>query len=447
MHYEHSFQAFGSNLLPTDIGPSDQYALLAGELGLNIFIKKIIQKNHNYLLIYISNIFSAHVMYDLSIKSKSPDRLVEALHLLNYLLKNSPSNFHAKLLCLQIYHILGCSLGAHKVYEALDMKHVQLDSMGYLHSAHLASCGLPSISKPLYDQTLKFFTQSYKDSLEYLAMSYKFGSFSKLQEFMDFREKLSNSLHYSLISVEALLLEICCFSGNYSQNLLQFNNMKIEPNEDRIKYDELTDNRDLEVIVRWDPTYLYIDENGTNIIKPIPIRQQIKESEKESFIQNTELLQMRSCLLRYVAASVDLLAIPYTPNVANGETKSSEQSDKEEIYTILIESWCELYMRIKKLNYQPTSNEFLVNLMPSRLHQMIKLPYEVIFTCLGKFILNLWRGNSKSTAAKDNLVKAFDEILHFLNGLRKQDKQDIFFYKNWRDGIVGCVEVCICDFP
>jgi len=34
LHYEHSFSAFGSNLLSTDIGPSDQYALLAGELGL-----------------------------------------------------------------------------------------------------------------------------------------------------------------------------------------------------------------------------------------------------------------------------------------------------------------------------------------------------------------------------------------------------------------------------
>lgn len=34
LHYEHSFSAFDKNLLPTDIGLSDQYALLAGELGL-----------------------------------------------------------------------------------------------------------------------------------------------------------------------------------------------------------------------------------------------------------------------------------------------------------------------------------------------------------------------------------------------------------------------------
>lgn len=34
LHYEHGMSAFGMDLLPTDLGPSDSYALLAGELGL-----------------------------------------------------------------------------------------------------------------------------------------------------------------------------------------------------------------------------------------------------------------------------------------------------------------------------------------------------------------------------------------------------------------------------
>lgn len=381
-------------------------------------------------------------MYDLAVKSQSPDRLVETLHLLNYLLKNSPSNFHAKLLCLQIYHILGCTLGAHKVYETLDIKHIQLDSMGYLHCAHLASGGIATLAKPLYDQTLKFFTQSYKDSLEYLAMSYKFGSFSKLQEFMDFREKLSNSLHYSLISVEAMIQEICHYNGSHNQNIQQFNNMKIEPNEDRIKYDELSDNRDLEVIVRWDPTYQYISPEDGSAIEPIPIHQKIKEMEKESFVQDIELVQMRSALLRLVAASVELPATLYTSkDLSNGESDGKDSvADKQEIYTILLESWIELYVRIRKLNYQKTSDKFLVNLLPSCLHQMIELPYEVIFTCLGKFLLNLWMGSAKAKSCLENLVKSYDAIrvhLQCLNG----DKKGISFYKNSRNSVVGCVEV------
>lgn len=30
LHYEHGKSTFGQNLLPTDMGPSDPYALLAG---------------------------------------------------------------------------------------------------------------------------------------------------------------------------------------------------------------------------------------------------------------------------------------------------------------------------------------------------------------------------------------------------------------------------------
>lgn len=33
LHYEHGLNAFGIDMLPTDMGLSDAYALLAGELG------------------------------------------------------------------------------------------------------------------------------------------------------------------------------------------------------------------------------------------------------------------------------------------------------------------------------------------------------------------------------------------------------------------------------
>lgn len=33
LHYEYGFKAFERNMLPTDIGISDSYVLLAGELG------------------------------------------------------------------------------------------------------------------------------------------------------------------------------------------------------------------------------------------------------------------------------------------------------------------------------------------------------------------------------------------------------------------------------
>jgi len=390
-------------------------------------------------------------MYDLAVKLNSVERLIETLHLLNYLLRNSPSNFHAKLLCLQIFHISGCALGAHKIYESLDIKHIQLDSMGYMHCTHLPLTGIISLAKPLYDQTLKFFTASYKDSLEYLAMSYKFGSFSKLQEFMDFRECLSNSLQYSLTSVEALIQEIVCFNGTPAQNLLQFQNMKIEPNEDRIKYDELTDNRDLDVMIRWDPLHQYSSPRGEALSEPISMEQKIKDSGKESFVQDTELLQLRSTLLRLVAASVDLIQVPHGTASSNnnndtkdhnGHSSLSSIADKEEVYKMLKGSWSELYNRIRKMNYQQSSSEFLVNLMPSRLHFMLHLPYEDVISALSNFVYNIWIGSEKTKDSSARLVQAFDNVRSCIERLElvKIDGP-LFEYRNLQATVVGCIEV------
>lgn len=373
-------------------------------------------------------------MYDLAVKLNSTERLVETLHLLNYLLRNSPSNFHAKLLCLQIYHILGCALGAHKIYVSLDVKHVQLDSLGYLHCGHLPITGIITHAKPIYDQTLKFFTASYKDSLEYLAMSYKFGSFSKLQEFMDFRERLSNSLHYSMISVEALIQEIVCFNGSAQQNLLQFQNMKIEPNEDRIKYEELMDNRDLDVMMRWDPMSASGEES-------------IKSREKESFVEDTELLMMRSSLLRLVAASVDLIHTPHANAVTNtkehnGHGSTSSLADAEESFKVLMKSWKELFKLARIFKQPPATPEFLVNLLPSRLHYMTQLPYEEVFTSLAKFVHHLWMGSEKTKESAAELVKALGIVRSCLEQLQPvTESGHIFDYRNLQATVVGCVEV------
>lgn len=383
-------------------------------------------------------------MYDLAMKLNSTERLVDTLHLLSYLLRNSPSNFHAKLLCLQIYHILGCTLGAHTIYSSLDVKHVQLDSLGYLHCGHLPITGIISMAKPIYDQTLKFFTASYKDSLEYLAMSYKFGSFSKLQEFMDFRERLSNSLHYSMVSVEALIQEIVCFNGSNQQNLLQFYNMKIEPNEDRINYEELMDNRDLEVMIRWDPTYQYSSEKGESINDPVP-KENEKVRAKESFVQDTELLQMRSSLLRLVAASVDLVQSPRgnaTDNTKDHNGHNNSLDDVEENYKVLMASWKELFLVAKKLNRRLPSSEFLVNLLPSRLHYMTQLPYEEVFTSLAKFVHQLWLGSDKAKELSADLVKSIEVVKSCIEKLQPVEASGpIFHYRTLQATFVGCIEV------
>ncbi|CAD7093319.1 unnamed protein product [Hermetia illucens] len=339
LHYEHGLSAFGQNLLSTDMGPSDPYSLLA-----------------------------THIMYDVAAEEGKSYHLIEAICLLYYVLQNSPSNFHAKLLLLKIYHFLGCGVGAHQIYESLDIKHIQLESMGYLHCALLPATGLVSVAKSVYDVTLSFFTTSYKERLEYIAMAYKYGSFSKIEEFMDFRDRLSNSLHYASTSAEQLLLELVCLSGALWQNLNTYKMMSIHPAEDRIKWNELADNRDLSVVVRWDPIDL-IDHN----------------EKQNSFDQDIECLQIRSHLLRLVASFIDALNSHDKIQAEN----SNEGNRNTEVLESLKTSWNEIFKRIRSKNFTKSSNKFLVNLLPSRLHAMLDMPYETFFSDVAEFLIDL----------------------------------------------------------
>lgn len=54
-------------------------------------------------------------------------------------------------------------MGANTVFYSLDIKHLQLDSLGYIHCGQLAATGLFSLCAIHYETTLKFFSSSYKD--------------------------------------------------------------------------------------------------------------------------------------------------------------------------------------------------------------------------------------------------------------------------------------------
>lgn len=414
LHYEHGTTAFGSDLLPTDMGPSDSYALLAGELGLTSSttfydFNSFINENNCPVLV--------HVMYDLSLKLQTSEHLIEALCLLHYLLSNSPSNFHAKLLCLQIYHLIGCGWGANKTAESLEIKYVQLDSMGYLHVSQLPLVGIPSITKPWYDSTLRFFTSSYKESLEYLAMCYKFGSFSKLEEFMDFRDKLSNSLHFLTISIEAVLLEFVCMCGMYAQNMAAIKAMKIVPSQDRVEWDQLTDNRDISVVVKWNAqTHPNVDD----------------EMKRESFTQDVELMRIRSMLTRIVCGCI--------------EAVTKKESKNKEIETVkqLKNSWTDLWLRIRSVEYKPTSSQYLVNLLPSRLHGIMAEPYEMTIIHMLDMVLDIEERNASAESSCNVMCDDFSLIGRLLCDTVAQHNQSIDLMwkrRSTQETIVNCIEV------
>lgn len=78
-------------------------------------------------------------------------------------LLSSPANFHIKILLVRTYLEAGLVGAADHVFTLLDVKHVQLDSLGHLHASLLAPLGHLSLASATLHFSAKFFIANYKD--------------------------------------------------------------------------------------------------------------------------------------------------------------------------------------------------------------------------------------------------------------------------------------------
>ncbi|XP_046415416.1 N-alpha-acetyltransferase 25, NatB auxiliary subunit [Neodiprion fabricii] len=254
-----------SDRLPTDFCPADAYGLLA-----------------------------THLFHQLWVETQEALYLYRAMALLEQSLVSSPSNFHTKILLVRIYLEAGLVGAANHIFALLDVKHIQLDSLGHLHAPLLAPLGHLSQASSTLDHAAKFFVTNYKDSADHLTFAYKYGSFVKIQEFVELRKRLDNSLHFAMTTVDKMLLELSwCDSPNILSVMLT--SMRIQPHEDSIRWNLIRDNRDLEVVVGWEPLDSY---------------EKDPRFREETVSCMLVLLSARNLLLRIVAAAAETESSP-----------------------------------------------------------------------------------------------------------------------------------------
>lgn len=87
-------------------------------------------------------------------------------------LASSPANFHMKILLIRIYLETGLVGAADHVFTLLDVKHIQLDSLGYLLAPMLAPFGHLFLASATLDHSNKFFVANCKDVCINIAFNY-----------------------------------------------------------------------------------------------------------------------------------------------------------------------------------------------------------------------------------------------------------------------------------
>lgn len=396
LHYQNGAREFGGSRLPTDQGPADAYALLV-----------------------------VHTLYDLAMRLHDSAPLVTAVILLENLLKASPSNFHAKLLCVRLYHLIGCGEGAQLIYDSLDVKHLQMDTLGFVHCALMQPTGLLNLTATVQDATLKFFSTNYRDSIDHLTFSYKFGSFHKLEEFMNFRERLNNSLHYTLTAIDRTLLEL--LSTTDLQNMTLRHTLAA-PKYKNIDWDALRDNSDYAVYVSWDPERV---EHPTD--PPAELQH--------LFEQDRDLARFRAGLLGGVRAALELLR-------ADNEVRSQQRQTLEETHR----EWLQTITNIEGKAYTWVKIQNHLSLPPSsRLHGMLMMPYRQIMDPLVQLVLGAAakgsiaiQENGVDTKLSAHLDTLSDSVVKLI-GQSKDGRDDLWELRNSLETVVNCVEVSAAE--
>lgn len=350
-YYIHGDQFNGPEIQPTDVRHNDPFIILIVE-----------------------------IMNDILLETNEGDYINNAIVVLEYGLGKSPSNHQFKVLLIKLYNLIGVSKGAQTIYELLDVKHVQLDSLGYLQCWPLISTGQYFLATHLFEITLKFFTVNYKESADNLTFLYKFGSFLKINEFIEFRERLNNSLHYTAVTVEKMLLEIF-MSPSYQNTVQLIEQMSIIPDKEVIQFDKLEDNRDLDLCWTSDPKNRLVSE----------------EILKSSFEHDVDLLKIRSLTLRTLAATIQLANTSNVSSIVNGNNDSHDKEyyDRElfKVLKTLSQLFTGLSDSIRQKNYKKVPNNVINAPLESRLFNLMELPYITLVQSLISTALTLASGD------------------------------------------------------
>uniref|UniRef100_A0A672SKL3 N-alpha-acetyltransferase 25, NatB auxiliary subunit n=1 Tax=Sinocyclocheilus grahami TaxID=75366 RepID=A0A672SKL3_SINGR len=224
--------------------------------------------------------------------------LWQCLGLLEEGLSHSSSNAQFKLLLLLLYCRLGAFEPVVDLYSSLDAKHVQHDTIGYLLTRYAESLGQFAAASQSCNFSLRFFHSNQKDTSEYIIQAYKYGAFEKIPEFIAFRNRLNHSLHFAQARTERMLLDLFLEADTSSPLEESVKSMSLCPEEDDIPWDSLRDNRDLTVLVSWNPK-----------------DRQLKEEHKQHSLEDDTLwLRLRSLTLRLIGCVSALTHLPASRN-------------------------------------------------------------------------------------------------------------------------------------
>ncbi|KAI8921305.1 N-acetyltransferase B complex non catalytic subunit-domain-containing protein [Powellomyces hirtus] len=211
------------------------------------FDERELQPGDDYILL------GAHSLLDLYGEDRGQRQLLgDAALILEYGSARSKFNYQIKLLLIRVYFELGAHKRLLEVATTMDIKQIQHDTLSYLFTDDLEYLGCPESAMRAVVKSLTIYGSNGRETPEMIVQAFKYGTYSKIPEFIRFRDRLKKSLQYAVSQRQLYRVEIlrrfpALDNLGYYLEILDDDFLKYT--DDHIN--SLSDNRDVTLLANW----------------------------------------------------------------------------------------------------------------------------------------------------------------------------------------------------
>ncbi|KAL2899246.1 N-terminal acetyltransferase B complex auxiliary subunit NAA25 [Bienertia sinuspersici] len=234
-----------------------------------------------------------------------------------------------KILLLHLYSHLGALPVAYEWYRTLDVKNILLESVSHQILPQMLVSPLWEDLNDLLKDYLKFMDDYLRESADLTFLAYRHRNYSKVIEFVQFKERLQHSNQYLVARVESAILRLKEKANNIEEEEGVFECLKsgtqiLELSSDT-SCNSLTFNEDMQLRPWWTPT-----PKKNYLLGPFEELEHPWETldyRKEWETHVREIVEKRSFLPRMIYLSVQCASASTKENMeANGSVTDSSLS-------------------------------------------------------------------------------------------------------------------------
>ncbi|XP_049366983.1 N-terminal acetyltransferase B complex auxiliary subunit NAA25 [Solanum verrucosum] len=249
--------------------------------------------------------------------------LVESVMILEFGLTVRRHVSQYKILLLHLYSHWNSLPLAYEWYKSLDVKNILLETVSHHILPQMLASPLWPDSTDILRDYLRFMDDHFRESADLTFLAYRHRSYSKVIEFVQFKERLQQSNQYLMAKIEIPILQLKQKANNIEEGegILESLKQGVQFLEltDEIGTKSLTFNEELQLRPWWTPTY---DKNY--LLEPFEgvaycTGQTLDDQIKQSQAKVVKTIEKRSLLPRLVFLSIQCASSSVKGNVeANG---------------------------------------------------------------------------------------------------------------------------------